>query len=402
MKKLILSLVSLVFIAILVSGCSIHDSFKDEPDLTFKTGILYEKPSDGDYLGTHVLLGESSEEFMAVRSLSINLSSEMYLENMVELIGFTNPDDEVFEATGVSVKEVLNPIEDKAPEFIEYKSSDFGVELNYYDDWEVEEIDNELTFTVDDAKVVITQAIFPYQAELDEEGNEISGLRAYATDKFADMVDWSFEPVRIGKDSLPAIQYMMNYDLYRSGFIYSIRMDVRDYGDGLEDIDLNAYEKIFNEMLAEFRFIGYTTDDSGEIGSEDGEEAADDSDTPITSLPEVDVEFSSFESLPYNFSMSYPKNWYYAGSYPTEAGVTYNYGFSDESVEDDNEILMLDIISTDLPSGTPIIIGDFKAVKTGGSLFTSVDNRNFKLSGDEEYQDLMIHMLSSIESIPGE
>ena len=129
MKKSALLLGALI---IFVTGCGIDDAFRDEPELTSLTGILSEQKSNDAVAGTHLLYqdeGDGDVE-IPVRSLSVNLSGSNYLDNRVQIIGFLNQDDGVFEVTGISVVEALHEIV-KDPKLAEYKNTDFGKKYSF-------------------------------------------------------------------------------------------------------------------------------------------------------------------------------------------------------------------------------------------------------------------------------
>ena len=78
-----------------------------------------------------------------VRSLKLNLSEKSYLNNKVKLTGTTN-DDGVFQANGITVIEVIKSDEDS--ELVEYKNTDLGFKLKYYNDWELKDSSASITF----------------------------------------------------------------------------------------------------------------------------------------------------------------------------------------------------------------------------------------------------------------
>jgi hypothetical protein len=119
-------------------------------------------------------------------------------------------------------------------------------------------------------------------------------------------------------------------------------------------------------------------------------------------LPSIDMTLTSFESLPYFFRGRYPSNWYYAGSLPVSEGVLHHYGFSDEPVTRENEVLSLDVINSSLMrSGNTILIDgrEFIVEELGADYFvyTSVGGRYYRVSGPTEYKDLILNMAVGIE-----
>lgn len=405
MKKLVL-----LFCAastVLLSGCAAEDVFKDEPELTSLIGILTEQKSTDSVAGTHLLETEENGEAIMtpIRSLSVNLSSQNYLDNKVQVIGFLNQDDGVFEVTGISVIEALHDLE-KDPEFVEYKNTDFGIQLKYYEDWEVDETDSSVTFEKDGFYVMIHQEMYLYEPTISPEGEQDTPIDAYAGEIYIDLSDDELVFNKIGVDALDALKIEeldgVTYHLYRDGLIYTIQY--HGSGENTEQM-----EKYFKEMLAEFKFTGFTVEDEDDDDEEDVDEKEDEEsivEDPSEELVVPDMKFATYESLPLLFAGEYPASWYYAGSSGSGSGIIRHYGFSDESVTDSNEFISLDILTSDIPSGKTIA-GDGKTltfVESGGTttVYSPLEEKTFKFSGDSEYKDIMVYMANSIFTIEAE
>ncbi|MFH1534110.1 MAG: hypothetical protein ABID64_04210 [Nitrospirota bacterium] len=408
MKKL-----ALVFGALLVfvAGCGIDDAFKDEPELTTLTGILSEQSTNDSVAGTHLLNDGIADT--PIRSLSVNLSSNNYLENRVQVIGFLNQDDGVFEVTGISVVEALHEIE-KDPELVEFKNTDFGVQLAVYDNYEVTETDSLIEFTApDESTFQISQELFQYEPVVTPEGEEEgSAIFDYASKTYVEMDDFASTIRKIGSTPLDALYVDVlggeTYHVYRSGFIYTIELL---YSENTESDTRNN----FAEMLSEFKFTGFTVEDE-DFDTEDAEEDVeldfgdDESDEPLVdetdeNMTVPDMKFATFESLPHLFAGKYPASWYYAGS-SGNADVIRHYGFNDEPITDNNELISLDVISGDVPAGSTIA-GDGKTltVVQSGSLYTvytTLEAKTFMISGNPEYKDIMLYMANSLFAIEEE
>ena len=405
MKKLVIFINILICFFLL--GCdAIDDTFKDEPTTTYKTGVLSVQVLTDKESGTHFLDG--SGEIIALRSLSIDLSKNQYLNNKVQVTGLMNEEDDVFEVTGVSVVEVLDKDPD-APKFVPFKSSDFGIQMKYYDDWEVSEAGDTITFsqglsadsTYQPDVISITQYPFNYEPSMDEEGNTDTPLEAYMKENYSYIEDPSSNLHKIGANNLNAIQLesenaSIYYLIYRNGLIYDIA-----FFPGQVSKDENL--AIFNEMLAEFKFIGFTVEEEllDDVG--EGEEVVEESSSDSTVIPVLEFNMQAFESLPYHFSAQYPSDWYYAGSFSSEAGVLHHYAFSDEPVAEDNEILSLDVINSNVPEGEALVYGgknfiveDYDGLYT---LYVSDSDNNYRVSGPSEYEGFIFSIANSISSI---
>ena len=404
MENLKLFFISTITALMVLSGCTgIDDAFQNEPDLEAKTGILTELTSDMDFKGTHLLIEEDGTE-TPLRSLVLNLSGSNYLGNKVEIIGLSHEEDGVYEITGITVLEKMNS-EIDGKKFIEYKNTDLGFKLKYYDNWSISEGETQIVFyspeESDQDKVVIKQHLFA-TSMIDEESKP---LETYVSQEYSNIEDFESLHRKVGPSELDAIELesddTLNYYLYRPGLIYDVSFEV--VGD---DTDKEVHLRDFNEMLSEFNFLGFTAEDVPELGEEPGEmdlSEDDVEDLEVVDLPQFNEDMNFFESLPYEFRASYPADWYYAGSSSSEDGVLYHYGLSDESVEEENELVKLDIISSDLPSGTAFKLGDNAAVKqsTGSvlSIYISVDGQNYRISGNDGYEDLIMNIASSISHV---
>jgi hypothetical protein len=405
MKKLALLFGALLIFA---TGCGVDDAFKDdEPDLVTIIGVLSEQSANDSVAGTHLVDNGTTET--PIRSLSVNLSSNNFLGNEVQVIGFLNQDDGVFEVTGISVVEALHELE-KDPELVDYKNTDFGVQLAVFDDYEVAETDSLLQFEAPDASTFqISQELYQYEPVISPEGEEEgSAILDFAAKTYPDMEGPEANIRKIGVTPLDALFVEElggeTYHLYRSGLMYTIGLH---YNDETE----SETKKNFAEMLSEFKFTGFTVEgedeDPEDVEKEEEEEV--ESDEPIEQISDEitvpDMKFATFESLPHLFAGNYPASWYYAGS-SGGADVIRHYGFSDESVTDSNEFVSLDIISADIPAGTDIA-GDGKTltvVQSGSSytVYTTLENKTFRIAGDKDHKDVMLYMANSLFALEEE
>lgn len=416
MKKIVL--LSVLVLTLFAACGGVDDRFKDEPEKEALTGVLIEQSVSDTARGSHFLLADDGER-VTVRSVSINLSAPEYLNNELELMGVFSADDGVFEVTGVSVLDVLSDLPNEEAQFIEYKNSELGFELKYYDDWTMVG-DNDGIFLyspstggpTDYDVVTITQ--FPFEASSTEPDYYedtavilVDYFEQYLSDEaqFSD-VDGESLVRQVGPDELDALKLeysdgVEEYLFYRSGLVYSFNLSASGSAPKAEN------KKIFNEMLAEFRFIGFEVDTLD--GGEDAEANSESEDNASYAagdvlIPETpDMEFATFESLSFDFSGKYPADWYYAGAGSSEPGVLRHYGFAD-TPDFEEDILSLDIISGDLP-GRPNIDGrDLYEVRSGNTytIYNKVEGNVYKFSGDLSYQDLLFFMAINISPIDDE
>lgn len=426
-------LLSVIFcLQIVLTGCSsAEQAFRDGPVASSLTGVLTEQTANDNYLGTHLL--KNNGKVTALRSLAINLSSGEYLGNDVQVVGFLNTEDNVFEVTGVSVLNVLKDQKDKVESKI-YKNSNFGVEFSYYSDWTLKAADDAVslfapsTETELSASDTIEMTRIPYYHEpipspaldatqpaattVSDEDFQDSLLTEYVASAFPTIKDFSSLRNKIGPDQLSSIriegeQNNVTYFLYRNKFIYKI-----SFIAGKNFIASN--KKIFNELITGFTFIGLTDQidsptTTAPVANTEPEPVTESQETSsetssITQLPVIDMEFTSFESFPYHFSAKYPKNWYYAGSVGKDKNVLHHYAFNNAPVESDNELISMDVMSSAVPSGQTTDLGDFQIVKiteTSGilNIYRSVGDRTYRVKGKKDYESLMTIMIASITPV---
>ncbi len=377
------------------SSCSFGDPFQDDAETKSMEGVLSEQVYGDNYAGTHLLTEKDGTE-IPLNSLAINLSSSEYLENRVKVMAAEDTETGVFEVTGISVLEKLNP-DSKRHSFVAYKNTDLGIQMKYYDDWKIKSEDSQITFLAPDDeetgnvdKIVISHEEFSYTPVSTGANAKKDPLIAYFNEKRSDVTGIESLFREIGPDKLAAVEIKnsvgkTDFYLYRSGFIY--RFSYIPYGEIIEE-NLNA----FRQMMSEFRFIGFTVDGEDEdVGLEVDESIG-------SELPVVDTVLAPFESESFKFQGMYPAKWYYAATASATPGVVRHYVFSDESEGD--ELIGMDILSGDKRDGSPLGISGQEMSKkfSDGKVFVDVfvDGRTYRFSGASEYTDLLIVLASKI------
>ena len=400
MKK-ILKLFGTVFVVIGLSACGLGNGFQDGPSTNSVVGILNEQTSIDKESGTHFLVDESGKK-TAVRSLTINLSGDEYLSNRVKALGMTNTTDDVFEITGISVEEILSK-NTKQNKPVEYKDTDAGFRMTYFDDWEVETTaENTVVFTAPlatdstrAAVVKVAQSNFLFENELNPDGTLMNPLEIYYGNENGKILDKS-QLLKIGVDKMDTFKKVENgtitYALYRSGLIYHLSF--------VPASPVNvADEKTFNEMIADFQFVAMDDTVSETEDSASDEELAKTS----AAMPKIDMSMTPFESLPYQFSGQYPAKWYYSGvKSTTDSTILHHYGFSDEA-STTKELISLDVLANGIPSGGRklVVNGKNLDIFDGASytVYTTLKARNFRISGPSAYKDLIQYMATNLLSV---
>lgn len=397
MKK-ILGFLGVVFLLLILSACGVKNAFKADPNLESLTGLLVEQKTADKENGTHFLINENNEK-IAVRSLTINLSGDEYLNNKVQAMAMLNDTDEVYEITGLSVVEILSD-KTRQNKLIEYKDTEAGFKLKYLNDWKVANSKSGdvifepplVTGANTSAKITIEQVFFTYEPRVSEDGLTDSPLEAYFENLEQKIEQNQFN--KIGVDAMDAVKLskdnFITYYLYRSGIIFKITFIPADPANSDD-------ENKFNEMLAEFQFIPFGGEEM--LNKEDD----NDGDSLESDLPVLDMELTSFESLPYSFVGRYPAKWYYAGVKSSQNGVLHHYGFSNETINDDNEIIGLDVLAGSIPGGNKITLDgkEFITISSAGEyvVYVSVSGQNYRINGPGEYEDLILVMAASIEQV---
>lgn len=411
MKKIL----SILFIVLFLASCGSYTGNGNAGKAMRIRGVLSEQSSEDSNPGTHLLLSEDLIVY-PVSSILVRLSSPDYLGNKVELIGSYDESLNLFSVSGISVLEKINNIVevDETPELVDYKNSDFGFQLKYYDNW---------TFVEEGAKVVFIsvpydyndgeavdfvefeQFQFNYDQSVFDSNNEDTPLKSYVASFHPDISDFSKYYVKLGPDLLDSIKIDnefggYNVYLYRNGLIYLVSFKPFDI---LNVSSENS--RIFNEMINSFRFIGFTVDDN--IGV-DTSEKVDSSeqvnvDQKLEYVEPID-DFASFESNSYSFKAVYPKKWYYEGMTGVAGESLYSFNFADNSEPSSNPLYSLAIIS-ELPTFSFTDSSfDNKSVKFANQngktyFYREVNSKKYLVSGSSEYNNFMIKTILNIESL---
>lgn len=425
MKKIIVFF-SLI-VAMFFSGCTL---FKAGPEIISIEGILSEQPVNDEYKGTHLLTADNGL-ITPLNSLSLNLSAPQYLGNKVSVTGTVNSDTNVLEVTGLTVVEILSKVNGQG-NLKEYNNPNYGFKLKYYNNWKIEELEGVTFFapvdgedpdpsvidkTFDRAKITISLSPFEYAPTSYEDGTTDTPLAAYfgADDPnyAVTKTDISKQLRKIGPDMMDAVEMPSDcgnsdYYLYRDNFIYKISLSCN-----LTDSNRLKISKVFDEMISSFQFIAMNVDfnadtDDLTIDTENTAVSTDDTATSVTpekkDLPQANMELAEFQSTSFGFKALYPKQWYYQGSNTLESGILYHYGFSDKPLDEGGtELLGLDIMSGDMPSGSLLSGYGFDGVKVSSgdevSIYVKGENRIYRLKGAKEYEDVMLNMAAGIQKL---
>lgn len=401
MKKLF----TFILLCLSLVACSVDGPFEDDARLTSLTGNLeLEKGSNGH--GEAYILTDKEGVRTPLASLSIDLSKSEYVGNSVEVSGFLREDDNVFEVTGISVLEV-NKSEPEPGVLTQFSSAENGFQVSYFDDWEVDESEGnvEFSFSEEDKLIAkVTVELRPYvylepsadviaqeeaqKRDVQEDSGVVKAALEdfFKDDKSAQNGKW----VKVGADGYDALNEGDSYYFYRYGHVYNVSFAPVDR----ENVMIDEVQRKFLTMLGTFKFVAFKA-------AEEAENVESNTEVEVSTY---EGEMTPFESLPYSFRGEYPKSWYYAGSKSGESGVLHHYGFSEESVSEDNEKIALDVLSTALPAGKSVSYGGKSFVMQDGStdnvtFYFSVGDKTFRISGPNDLVDIVIAIAVSVEEI---
>ncbi|MBA4336733.1 hypothetical protein C0416_03080 [bacterium] len=112
--------------------------------------------------------------------------------------------------------------------------------------------------------------------------------------------------------------------------------------------------------------------------------------------------YSYFESLPYDFLAQYPSGWYFSGASGGD-GTLHHYGFSNQPVENGNELVSIDIVKGSIPAGSSISVGENTGVKVyeNGEVAVYIaraDGTLYKIHGGSGYETSVIDIAASIKA----
>lgn len=211
-----------------------------------------------------------------------------------------------------------------------------------------------------------------------------TAVKNYVIQNYQDLDTVTPDSITVGMDKLAGLRYKTAVgDVYvfvtRGADLFELSYHYLHMDDALRIQNTN----LFSAFLNDFRFIplGETVEPTQPTTSDD------------VSAPTVtQVEFSKFATLtsnPFQFTMSYPAAWYFAGG-------SLGYSFSDKSLDDVNaEALMKLEFNTGAVEGT-VRNGDLV------SITKKVESRTYTITGSAEYETVMRTMLDSIQTTKAE
>jgi hypothetical protein len=112
--------------------------------------------------------------------------------------------------------------------------------------------------------------------------------------------------------------------------------------------------------------------------------------------------YSKLESGAFNFSVQYPKSWFYAGAAGSETGVVRHYEFGSKPLDETPGQVSFDLISGSMPAGTTVSLNGKNAVTTVSSGTAEIyvkgtGSRIYRITGPSTMESTLMNMAGSIE-----
>ncbi len=418
MKKFVLTVLSM---GLLLNACS-SDELDTELSRDYATYVGEFKSLGGvevNEIITHLFETDEGEILYAY-SDRYDLDSEDYFGIEVEAYGVLTTYEDL-EKPLFEVKQITDaPEKDEGAEevtMVDYQDPDFGFSMSYPSNWELtttptsvileapvkveeseetaEEEGTSIEF-VPDAELLDTIVVSRTDAVLtktseDTQEDRATEMRTYVTAEYPELASIENELTYVGPDRLLSVRYKTGdgdtlYFIPRAEELFELSY----YHESEADADRLENSNVFASLVSGFQFTPYGEGDGAveeptEEEEEDVEEEADSDE--IVSIAEQ-VTFSNYhelESLPYEFKMSYPGPWYYAGS-----SSGYNFGDTPQDAEDSEPIIKL-LFNVSSSEGV-----DFGGANV--SVTVEVEGRYYSVTGPTEYESVIRQMADSIVS----
>lgn len=411
--------------------------------------------------GTHILQMDNGDTIL-LKSTAINLDDQKYSGETVEVRGlltYTKDARSLMEVMNIDILEQYEAKEAAKAKWQVYSNVDFGFSIKYRDDFLKSENADGVTFKIvadedevsgeEDAAEGVAEVetaisddtadntyhLVMVKVESKEEDENLAGFLGLEGETSEDLLKEGLTFSKIGAESLDAYK---NESMDGAGLTFYAEGEKYFYTVTFEagtDKDYAEAKNLFYEMLGSFKISdglsGVEDEADGDTvndqESEDVEEDDDEEDAALSeggteddesfeeeddetseeedseSDTEISVEdgFNVFENETFEFSIQYPKNWYYSGSASSESDVVRRYEFGDEPTEEQPGNVFLDILNTDLPEGTRIDANGTDIVKVVDGdtveIYVKGEDRNFRLSGPLGVENTLLQMAQTLE-----
>jgi hypothetical protein len=120
--------------------------------------------------------------------------------------------------------------------------------------------------------------------------------------------------------------------------------------------------------------------------------ATESADSSSAQTQETIEGFGVMESGTYNFSVQYPKSWFYSGSASDESGVVRHYEFGTKPIDEVAGDVSLDVMSGTMPSGSGTVTGNVFTLYVKGE-----GSRIYRITGPANMESTLRDIAGSIK-----
>lgn len=409
--------------------------------------------------GTHILQLDNGDTVL-LKSIAINLDDAKYKGQTVEVRGvltYTKDSKSLMEVMNIDILEQYEAKEAVKAKWVTYNGADFNFSIKYRDDFTVRERARGVTFEIPDTSNPVKEetAVTDEEVNASDQGvantdigmedepvvhlvmidvesrskeKDLHSKLELEGDTSEELLKAGLTMSKIGADGLMAYksEYMdgagLAFYVENADYIYTITFEA-----GADSGYLEA-RNIFYEMLGTFKIKGGTLTATDESGADEGDKEVDlennqneddgsldfeggdnfdDEDGSADEDAEADADdtevadgFNVFENETFEFSIQYPKNWYYSGVASSESNVVRRYEFGDEPTDKKSGNVYLDVYKGSIPDGSVAgADGNITIVTEGGTveLYIEGENRNFRLSGPDSLKGTLLYMAKTLE-----
>lgn len=379
---------------------------------------------------TH-LLRMNDGKTIYLKSDIIDLNSQKYSDKEVEVMGKisrTTDGNQTMSVNSIDLIDTEVSINQEIPEWISYTSDNLGISLKYRNDYLLSDSDNQITIeskpkAIDSlsktpnltSESEPTRMIFELLSK-DSNFDLADEMNVLSLDN-ADVLAGGFNRSKITQKGVDAYKFSgpggksIVYYLINDGGAYKISFQADENADNLVSEQNMFYDVLASMDLGGLPMAGtaakspvietpvnapnHVTDEQVDITA-----AGTDDPAIITTTPDTTINgFETFKSEGLNFSMQYPKNYYFSSVSPS-TGATRTYQFGSQPLEEAPADLTLDLVNS-IPTEAKMAEYNNKSFRktnsgTQTSLYLNENGKIFKLTGPSTKIDLLEQMLGSV------
>ncbi len=392
---------------------------------------------------THLLRMDDGKT-LALKSSLVDLKSEKYSGKEVEVMGEilrTTDGNQVMTVDSIDIIDTEGAIDDQLPQWLDYNSENLNLSFKYRDDYQVEEHDGILITKIpqpeEDTDAESVQLSTPAPAEdkplteiaMNKISSDKEGLISAMGIQSLDSSDVLAGGYNRSKITQRAIEAYKKSELGGRKIVYFFQVGEAGYKVSFnadeEEQNLVEEQNMFYDILASVDFSGDyeapEVNDESESGQTEQESPEEDSSTVEEDTTEETSEpgqeedgdiasvssdsnisgFETFKSESQNFTIQYPKSYYFGSTSPASADAIRSYQFGSSPLEESPGEITLDIISGGMPDGKTTEYGGVSMVRatttSGVELYFEKSGKVYRLSGDKSDEGLLKQMASTLQ-----